>query len=284
MKKTMLVGLVLLGVLAFGVAYEQPCVAGGCVDEGSSYDGWLAPDYSTASKPECVMVSDMGETISVLCEDMDCGGSQEAYFYINHSNGTSIHDVVLGVGDSQTYGGMELYVSDIFCGAGDYHMVEVQVGYEAEPTPPPPTPTPPPPPPPPIDVFDIGPGTWPSIYGTHRGTITLVGDLTVSKMYTYNCSGTAGHSEYVHIWGNGVDVTGVWGGYLSDNYHVINFPASFILEAGKVYDFEIRTGSYPQIIHKHSHTVDGGTMTYIDFIDAYGQHRTDWLPAIKLYD
>lgn len=134
-----------------------------------------------------------------------------------------------------------------------------------------------------IDVFDTGAGTYPSMFGTHKGTLTLAGNLTADKMYTYRCSGTGGHSEYVRIWGNGIDVTGTWNGYVGD-WQVINFPSSFTLQAGKTYNYEIRTGSYPQIIHKHSHTVDGGTITCTDFEDANGRHYTDWIPAIKLYD
>ena len=39
-----------------------------------------------------------------------------------------------------------------------------------------------------------------SLFGTHNGTITPNQTITVSKMYTYSCSGTGGHSEYVRIW------------------------------------------------------------------------------------
>ncbi|MCK4347823.1 MAG: DUF5060 domain-containing protein, partial [Thermoplasmatales archaeon] len=49
-------------------------------------------------------------------------------------------------------------------------------------------------------VFDTGKGTYPSIFGTHNGTIKPTDDIKVQKMYTYPCSGTGGHSEYVKIW------------------------------------------------------------------------------------
>ena len=47
------------------------------------------------------------------------------------------------------------------------------------------------------EPFDTGPGTYPSIMGTHNGTITPNQTINVSKMYTYPCTGTGGHSEYV---------------------------------------------------------------------------------------
>ncbi|MCK4624469.1 MAG: fibronectin type III domain-containing protein, partial [Phycisphaerae bacterium] len=46
-------------------------------------------------------------------------------------------------------------------------------------------------------TFDTGGGTYPSIRGTHKGNFTPNCDITVNKMYTYPCSGTGGHSEYV---------------------------------------------------------------------------------------
>ena len=47
------------------------------------------------------------------------------------------------------------------------------------------------------EPFDTGTGTYPSIMGTHNGTITPNQTISVSKMYTYPCTGTGGHSEYV---------------------------------------------------------------------------------------
>lgn len=48
--------------------------------------------------------------------------------------------------------------------------------------------------------LDTGSGTYPSISGTHNGTIKPSQTITVSKLYTYPCSGTGGHSEYARIW------------------------------------------------------------------------------------
>ncbi|MCD6455186.1 MAG: hypothetical protein J7K81_00090 [Methanophagales archaeon] len=47
------------------------------------------------------------------------------------------------------------------------------------------------------EIFDTGPGTDPSIFGTHEGTIKLKQDVFVEQLYTYPCEGTGGHSEYV---------------------------------------------------------------------------------------
>jgi hypothetical protein len=48
-------------------------------------------------------------------------------------------------------------------------------------------------------VVDTGNGSYPSISGTHTGTIKPTDDITVQKMYTYPYPGTGGHSEYVRI-------------------------------------------------------------------------------------
>ena len=39
-----------------------------------------------------------------------------------------------------------------------------------------------------------------SISGTHNGTIKPNVIIKVSKLYTYPCSGTGGHTEYVKIY------------------------------------------------------------------------------------
>ena len=45
--------------------------------------------------------------------------------------------------------------------------------------------------------FDTGADTYPSIFGTHEGTIIPKHDIFVEQLYTYPCEGTGGHSEYV---------------------------------------------------------------------------------------
>ena len=136
----------------------------------------------------------------------------------------------------------------------------------------------------PTPVFDTGSGTYPSISGTHNGTITPSHDIVVSKMYTYPCPGTGGHSEYVKIWNaSGTIAEGNWTGYEGD-WHIISFDKPFILKANETYNYTIRTGSYPQIIHNPGANVTGGgTITCEEFVDANGKSCNDWIPAIKLY-
>jgi hypothetical protein len=132
-------------------------------------------------------------------------------------------------------------------------------------------------------VLETGKGTYPSISGTHTGTIKPTDDITVQKMYTYPCRGTGGHSEYVRIWNtSGTIAEGNWSGYEGD-WHTISFDKSFLLKANKTYNYTIRTGSYPQIIHKPRANVRGGTITCEEFVDANGKSYNNWMPAIKLY-
>jgi len=130
-------------------------------------------------------------------------------------------------------------------------------------------------------VFDTGTGTYPSIAGTHTGTITPNQDITVQKMYTYPCIGTGGHTEYVRIYGYGIDKNASWTGYSGD-WHNLTFAQPFKLEAGEIYDFTIRTGSYPQIIHESSKEVTGGIINCTSFVDANEKTYNNWIPAIRL--
>ena len=129
--------------------------------------------------------------------------------------------------------------------------------------------------------FDTGAGTYPSISGTHEGTITLNKTLTVHKMYTYPSAGTGGHTEYVRFSGIGLDVTKTWSGYTGD-YHNITFEPSITLHANTTYKYEIRTGSYPQIIHAQSRSTANGTINCTQFTDANGCRYDNWIPAIRL--
>ena len=134
------------------------------------------------------------------------------------------------------------------------------------------------------DIFDTGPGTYPSISGIHNGTITPSCNITVSKLYTYPCIGTGGHSEYVRIWNiTDWNVNATWNGYKSD-WHNISFDEPFTLLKDEMYNYTIITGSYPQIIHKQNHTtLDGSLNTCEEFIDANGKKYNDWIPAIRLF-
>jgi hypothetical protein len=129
-------------------------------------------------------------------------------------------------------------------------------------------------------IFHTGPGTYPSISGIHIGTITPNRDISVHTLYTYSCEGTGGHTEYVWIQGHGVNESASRDGY-NDDYQTINFTNTFKLREGKKYNYTIKTGSYPQIVHEHSKNVTGGEITCTQFTDANGEIYDDWIPAIR---
>jgi parallel beta-helix repeat protein len=132
-------------------------------------------------------------------------------------------------------------------------------------------------------IFETGSpeNPYPSIMGNHTGTITPNKTITVHKMYTYPCTGTGGHSEYVRFYGNGLNVTKTWNGYIG-GYHNIFFEPPITLQANTTYKYEIRTGSYPQIIHERSLPTANGTINCTQFTDANGKIYYDWIPAIRL--
>jgi hypothetical protein len=131
-------------------------------------------------------------------------------------------------------------------------------------------------------AFDTGSGTHPSISGRHTGTIKPLHDvINISTMHTYPCAGTGGHSEYVRLFGNGVDVNGTWNGYHGD-YHRITFPEQFTLLVDHTYNYTIETGSYPQIHHTTILTTPDGEITCTEFVDANGKRYDDWIPAFRL--
>jgi hypothetical protein len=132
-------------------------------------------------------------------------------------------------------------------------------------------------------VFDTGSPEYPypSMCGTHNGTLTPNQTITVSKLYTYSCPGTCGHTERVTIWNDkGVIVDANWTGYRGD-WRNITFDA-VTLVAGATYNYSFCTGSYPLIIHERTANVTGGTITCAQFTDANGNVYFDWIPAIIL--
>ena len=130
--------------------------------------------------------------------------------------------------------------------------------------------------------FDTGLGTYPSIMGTHKGEIKPSDNINVSKLYTYPCVGTGGHTESIKLYENGeLIASGTWSGY-QDDYHNITITPPVILQAGYTYNYTIVTGSYPQIIHAKSKDVTGGTITCTEFVDANGKRYNNWIPAIRL--
>ena len=65
-------------------------------------------------------------------------------------------------------------------------------------------------------VFDTGSPSnpYPSIAGTHNGTITPNKIIEISKLYTYPCTGTGGHTEYARIYNDSWSIeTLPWEGY-----------------------------------------------------------------------
>jgi len=136
-------------------------------------------------------------------------------------------------------------------------------------------------------VFDTGApkNPYPSIFGTHYGNMTPSHDVYVTKMYTYPCAGTGGHSEEVAFYNSttGAPIAnGTWKGYAVGDYHYIEFNQPFVLHHEVTYNFVIRTGSYPQIYHKSVLDVSDGTITCTNFTDANGRTYNDRIPAIKL--
>jgi len=134
-------------------------------------------------------------------------------------------------------------------------------------------------------TFDTGSPSnpYPSIFGTHNGSIKPNQTITVNKLYTYPCSGTGGHTEYARIWNSTLDINATWNGYTGD-WHNISFNKSFTLVANETYNYTIRTGSYPQIHHTDELEVasGAGTITCDKFIDANGKIYINWIPAIRL--
>ena len=118
--------------------------------------------------------------------------------------------------------------------------------------------------------------------GNHTGTITPNQTITISKIYTYPCVGTGGHTEYARIcnktW-NGTEAR--WNGYQED-WKNISFDESFVLYAGETYNYTIRTGSYPLIHHTAALPTASGWINCTEFVDANGKRYNDWIPAIRL--
>jgi len=133
-------------------------------------------------------------------------------------------------------------------------------------------------------IFDTGAPSnpYPSISGTHNGTITPNKTIIATKLYTYACEGTGGHTEYARIWNETWSATASWKGYTED-WHNITFDKEVVLIANKTYNFTVITGSYPQIHHTNALLTENGWINCTEFIDANGNKYEDWIPAIKLW-
>jgi len=132
-------------------------------------------------------------------------------------------------------------------------------------------------------IFDTGAplNPYPSIAGTHNGTIKPNHTIIATKLYTYPCTGTGGHTEYAKIWNKTWNATATWEGYESD-WHNITFDKTVVLLPNKTYNYTIRTGSYPQIHHNTSLLTPNGWINCTKFVDTNGKIYDDWIPAIRL--
>ena len=133
-------------------------------------------------------------------------------------------------------------------------------------------------------IFDTGSPSnpYPSIMGNYTGTITPNQTITVSKLYTYPCEGTGGHTEYAKIYNDSLSFeTLPRDGYKGD-WHNISFNQSFTLVKNKTYNYTIVTGSYPQIHHTPALPTTNGWINCTEFIDANGKKYYNWIPAIRL--
>jgi hypothetical protein len=134
-------------------------------------------------------------------------------------------------------------------------------------------------------IFDTGEPSnpYPSIFGTHNGTIKPNVTIEVSKLYTYPCVGTGGHTEFAKIWNNtGFNASAVWESYKGD-WHNISFDKTFTLVKNETYNYTVRTGSYPQIHHAPALPTTNGWINCTQFIDANGKTYNNWIPAIRLF-
>jgi len=133
-------------------------------------------------------------------------------------------------------------------------------------------------------IFDCGEpkNPYPSIMGTHKGTIKPNHTVIATKLYTYPCKGTGGHTEYARIWNATWEATATWEGYAGEG-HNISFDKTVVLLAGETYFYEIRTGSYPQIHHTNALLTANGWINCTEFKDTNGRVYYNWIPAIKLF-
>ena len=142
-----------------------------------------------------------------------------------------------------------------------------------------------------ISIFDTeAPANpYPSIMGTHNGTITPSCNINVSKLYTYSCVGTGGHTESIELYDENdvLIANGTWNGYVGDWHNITlhnltgGTPYVTLLE-NLEYNYTIITGSYPQIHHNASLLTPNGWINCTSFVDANGKKYDNWIPAIRL--
>jgi len=136
----------------------------------------------------------------------------------------------------------------------------------------------------PVQIFDTGrpENPYPSISGKFIGKIKTNKKIIATKLYTYPCEGTGGHTEYAIICNKTWCAEAYWKGYEGD-WMNIYFNRTVFLIPYETYNITIVTGSYPQIHHTHSLKTENGWINCTEFIDANGNKYEDWIPAIKLW-
>ncbi|MBA5941849.1 MAG: PQQ-binding-like beta-propeller repeat protein [Methanophagales archaeon] len=134
-----------------------------------------------------------------------------------------------------------------------------------------------------VPIFDTGApdNPFPSIAGTHTGTIRPTYTVHATRLYTYAIEGTGGHTKFARIGNETWNITATWGGFVGD-WRYITFDEPVILLAGKTYSFEIITGSYPQIHHTPALPTANGWINCTGFVDVNGREHQGWIPAIRL--
>jgi len=171
----------------------------------------------------------------------------------------------------------------IYADRDKYPLIEPFENYFVETPTPSPTPSPTPTPTP-AQIFDTGrpENPYPSISGEFVGTIRTNKKIIATKLYTYPCEGTGGHTEHVLIWNKTWCAYAEWDGYKED-WMNISFNKTVILMPYETYNITIVTGSYPQIHHTSSLQTENGFINCTEFIDANGNKYDDWIPAIMLW-
>jgi len=136
-----------------------------------------------------------------------------------------------------------------------------------------------------IHLIDTGRprNPYPSIAGYFNGTITPNRKIIATKLYTYPCEGTSGHTEHALIWNETWCAEASWKGY-EDDWMNISFNKTVILMPYETYNIMMKTGSYPQIHHTNELETDVGKIRCVGFEDVNGRRYEDWIPAFKLYE
>jgi len=142
-----------------------------------------------------------------------------------------------------------------------------------------PTPTPTP-----AQTFDTGrpENPYSSISGEFIGTIRTNTTIIATKLYTYACEGTGGHTEHALICNSTWCAYAEWEGYKGD-WMNISFNKTVILMPYETYNITIVTGSYSQIHHISSLKTENGWINCTEFTDANGNKYENWIPAIMLW-